>query len=616
MTNKPAPIQGSSKSGNTVQAPPQGHAVAQASETTLKPLEIPPAPTVHELASLIGVAPVEVIKQLMRNGYMLTINDVVELEIAALVAQSFGRSLKPPSQEERAPGSLVISTDEEDATQLETRYPVVTILGHVDHGKTTLLDSIRKSRIVAGEAGGITQHIGAYQVDFNGNSITFLDTPGHEAFTAMRARGAQVTDVAVLVVAADDGVMPQTVEAINHVKAAGVPIIAAMNKIDRPNADLDRVKRQLSEHDLLVEEWGGDVIAIPVSALKGEGIPDLLENIMVVAEVGELKANPHRSAKGVVVEARIDKSKGPVATVLVQTGTLGVGDIVVAGEVRGRVKAMLGDRGKRIKRAGPSVPAEILGLSGLPQAGDTFIVLPDEKSARAMVEDSERKRRSHQERGAGVTLEEIRTRIESGEVKGLNLIVKTDVQGSIDAVRNALEHLNTEQTRVNLIHAASGSITESDVLLAVASRAIIVGFNSRPEPGASSLSSQEGIDIRFYDVIYNLIDDVEKALQGLLTPVTRDVVEGYATVRAIFSLGRKVKAAGIYVNNGRISQGAEIHVVRNGQHIFVGPMSSLKHFKDDVREITTGLEGGIAVEGYQDYMEGDVIEAHRTEQVE
>ena len=611
MTDQPAQSQSSTQDGGAVQAGPQ-RAVAPPGKT----LEIPAAMTVHDLASLMGVDPVEVVKKLMRHGHMFTINDVVERDTASLIANSFGFPVAPPSEEERGPGSLVISPDEEDSGHLEPRPPVVTILGHVDHGKTTLLDTIRQSNLVAGEAGGITQHIGAYQVEFNAHEITFLDTPGHEAFTAMRARGAQVTDLAVLVVAADDGIMPQTVEAIDHVKAAGVPVVVAINKIDRPDADPERVKRQLGEHDLLIEEWGGDVIALPVSALTGEGIPDLLENIVIVAEVGELRANPGRMAKGVVVEARTDKSRGSMATVLVQTGTLYVGDNVVVGDVRGRVKAMVNDRRVRVKHAGPSVPVEIMGLSGLPQAGDTLTVTPDERSARLMVEERLRERQSRQGREAGVTLEEIRSRIESGEVKALNLIVKTDVQGSIDAIRSSMEHLTTEQTRVNLIHVASGSITESDVLLAVASKAIIVGFNSRPEPGARTLSNQEGIDIRFYDVIYSLIDDIDKALKGLLTPAIRDIIEGYATVRAVINLGRRLKAAGMYVNDGRISRGAEIHVLRNGRHLFAGPVASLKHFKDDVREVNTGLEGGIVVDGFQDLREGDILEAHRAEQVE
>ena len=527
-----------------------------------------------------------------------------------LSLSSMGSASRSPEEEEAA-GSLVISPDEEDQDSLESRSPVVTILGHVDHGKTTLLDRIRQSNIVEGEAGGITQHIGAYQVSSNDHLITFLDTPGHEAFTAMRARGAQVTDIAILVVAADDGIMPQTLEAIDHVKAAEVPLVVAINKVDRPEADPERVKRQLAEQDLLVEDWGGEIIAVPVSALKGEGISELLENIQVVAEIGELKANPNRPAKGVVVEAQIDKSKGPIATVLVQTGTLRVGDNLVAGEIRGRVRAVFNDRGNRVDEAGPSVPVEILGLSGLPQAGEKFEVAANEKTAREIVEAREREAQAAG--GRGVSLEDVYARIESGQVKALNLIVKTDVQGSVDAVHNALERLETELTKVNLLRVASGSITESDILLAEASQAIVIGFNVEPEPGAVALGRQKGVQMRSYDVIYNLVDDVRMALEGLLEPVARDVVEGYATVRAIFSVGRRGKAAGVYVNNGRISRGADIHVNRNGQTLFTGQMSSLKHFKDDVRELGTGIEGGLVLDGFQDYQEGDILEAHRTE---
>jgi translation initiation factor IF-2 len=575
-------------------------------------IEIPAAITIHDLADMMGLNPIEVIKEFMRNGFMYTINEVVEHETAALVAESLGFDVLPLAEPEKRAGSLVISPDGEDPDLLEGRPPVVTILGHVDHGKTTLLDSLRNSNVVSGEAGGITQHIGAYQIDFDGSPISFIDTPGHEAFTAMRARGAQVTDIAILVIAADDGIMPQTIEAIDHVKAAGVPIVVAINKIDRLDADPERVKRQLAEQDLLIEEWGGDVIAVPISALRGDGIPDLLENMMVVAEIGELKANPHRPARGVVVEARIDKQRGTIATVLVQTGTLSVGDNIVLGEVRGRVKAMFTDRGRRIKSAGPSQPVEILGVSGLPQAGDVLETTPDDKTARQMVEERQRLREI--KFGSGPTLEDVYTRIESGEVKTLNLIVKTDVQGTVDAVRNALERLNTEQTKVTLIHAASGSITESDILLAVASKAIVIAFNNRIEPGARSLASQEGVDIRFYSIIYNLVDDVERALTGLLDPVYRDVLEGRATVRAVFSLGRRAQAAGFYVNDGRIARDSKIHLLRSGQELHVGPIQSLKHFRDDVREVATGFEGGITLEGFHNYEEDDVLEAYRTVQ--
>ena len=562
---------------------------------------------------MMGVDPIDVIKQLMRFGYMISINEVVEFEVASGIAQSFGFPVKAPtSEDESSPGSVVLTHEGENPDDLVERPPVVTILGHVDHGKTTLLDSIRNTNVVSGESGGITQHIGAYQVRYNGTPITFLDTPGHEAFTAMRARGAQVTDIAILVVAADDGIMPQTEEAINHVKAAEVPIIVAVNKMDRPDADPDRVKRQLAERDLLVEDWGGDVISVPVSALKGEGIDDLLENIIVVSEIAELKANPDQLARGVVVEAEVDKSKGPVATVLVQTGTLEPAQNIVVNGLKGRVRAMLNDRGRRIKNAGPSTPVEILGIGGLPEAGDTFTIVPDDRSAREMVEEWERNQNVERRHG---TLEDIAARIESGEVVDLDLIVKTDVQGSTEAVRSALERLNTERTRVNIVHMATGAITENDVMLAAASDAVVIGFNAQPGAGAHTLAAQEGVDVRYYDVIYHLVDDVERAVNGLLAPETRDITEGYATVRAVFTIGRRGRAAGVYVNDGRISRSSTIYIMRNNKKIHEGPISSLKHFRDDVRELTNGLEGGVVVEGFQDYQEGDILESHRIEEV-
>ena len=612
MANRPAPPQSSIESAAT-QAPQQDPGAAPANAAARPLLEIPPAVTVGTLSSLMSVATIDVIKQLMRAGLMLTVNEVVEFETAAMIAQSLGFQVRRPKAAERGPGSLVISADEEDASQLVPRTPVVTILGHVDHGKTTLLDFIRNTKVTSSEAGGITQHIGAYQVESNGHLITFLDTPGHEAFTAMRARGAQVTDIAILVLAADDGIMPQTLEAIDHIKAAGVPMVVAINKIDRPEADQERVKRQLAEQDLLIEEWGGDVIAVPVSALNGDGVPELLENILVVAEVGDLKANPNRPAKGVVVEARIDKSRGPMATVLVQTGTLRVGDHVVAGEARGKVRAMLDSQGKRLNEAGPSVPVSILGLGKLPDAGDIFDVAPNEKTAREITERRIKEREGR--RGAGVTLEQLHSRLDSGKSGVLDLIVKTDMQGTVGAIRGALLALSTEETTVNIIHSASGSITESDVLLAVASDAIIVGFNSTPEPGAETLARQESVQIRNYDVIYDLIDDIQSALKGMLAPTIRDIVEGVATVRAVFSVGRRQKAAGIYVNRGRISRGARIDVLRGNKRIFSGSITSLKHFKDDVREIGNGVEGGLVLEGFTDYQEGDIMEGHITEEV-
>jgi translation initiation factor IF-2 len=443
--------------------------------------------------------------------------------------------------------------------------------------------------------------------------VTFIDTPGHEAFTAMRARGAQVTDIAVLIVAADDGIMPQTIEAIDHARAAEVPIVVAINKVDLPNADTERVKRQLAEQNLLIEEWGGDVISVPLSALTGDGVDDLVDNVVVLSEVSELQANPDRYALGVVVDARRDKSRGSVATLLIQTGTLEVGDNIVIGGIKGRVRAMFDHNGDRIETAGPSTPVEIIGLSDLPEAGELFEVAENEREARQLVQEYEREMR--RERQTGPTLDDVHTRIQLGEVKALNLIIKTDVQGTVEPVRGALERLNTDSTRVNIVHIASGGITESDILLAVASQAIIIGFNSPPEQGAQALANQEGVEIRNYDVIYHMTEDVALALTGMLEPVFRDVLDGRATVRAIFSLGRSVKVGGIYVNDGRISRGAKLRVIRNGEVIVESPVASLRHFQDDVREITTGFEGGVTIDRFNDWQMDDVIEAYRSEQV-
>ena len=583
----------------------------------LEPLDLPAAVTVADLASVMEVGAVEVIKELMRNGYMFTINDVIEHDVASLVAPGFGFGVLPldaESSQDSGSTSLVFSSEEEeDQDALQPRPPVITILGHVDHGKTTLLDTIRNANVVEGEAGGITQHIGAYQIDHDGTTVTFIDTPGHEAFTAMRARGAQVTDIAILIVAADDGIMPQTVEAIDHARAAEVPIVVAINKVDLPNSDTERVKRQLAEQNLLIEEWGGDVISVPISALHGDGVDDLVENVIVLSEVSELKANPERYALGVVVDARRDKSRGSVATLLIQTGTLEIGDNIVIGGMRGRVRAMFDHNGDRIESAGPSTPVEILGLSDLPEAGELFEVAEDEREARQIVNEYEREIR--RERHAGPTLDDVHTRIQLGEVKALNLIVKTDVQGTVEPVRGALERLNTDATRVNIVHIASGGITESDILLAVASQAIIIGFNSPPEQGAQALANQEGVEIRNYDVIYHMTEDIALALTGMLEPVYRDVLEGRATVRAVFTLGRSIKVGGIYVNDGRIARGAKLRVLRNGEEIVEGPVASLRHFQDDVREITTGFEGGVTIDRFSDWREDDVIEAYRSEQV-
>ena len=566
-----------------------------------------------DLSQLMDVDPVETIKQLMRSGFMLSMNDEVDFETAAMIAQSFGLRVRAPRKDEGGPGSLTVSHEGEDEDDLVQRSPVVTILGHVDHGKTTLLDHIRSSNVTASEAGGITQHIGAYQIQRDDDRITFLDTPGHEAFTAMRARGAQVTDIAVIVVAADDGIMPQTIEAIDHAKAADVPLVVAINKIDSPRADQERVKRQLAENDLLIEEWGGDVVAVPLSALTGEGVDELLDNLSVVAEVAELKANPSRTARGIVVEAQIDRSRGPIATLLVQTGTLRVGDLLVAGEVYGRVRAMRDDRGNSIQEAGPAVPVEVMGFGGLPQAGDIAEVAESDRIARNAAEKQKQSRED--KKRSGITLAEVHSMMESGDAEALDLIVKTDVQGSIDAVRNALLALNTEKTRVNIIHAQTGTISESDILLAAASNAIIVGFNVKPETGGQTLAAHEDVEIRSYDIIYNLVDDISKALSGLLAPETREVVEGVATVRAVFGVGGRRRAAGIYVNQGRISRSGTIHVFRGGNKLFEGAIASLRHFRDDVREIATGLEGGLVLDGFSDFQESDTIESHRIEEV-
>ncbi len=573
---------------------------------TLRALPIGEAIAVGVLAERMRVEPVQVIKQLMRGGVFASINQIIDFDTAAGVARVFGYAARKVEDSVSAAGGGVA---EDESADLETRPAVVTVLGHVDHGKTTLLDAIRRTNVVAREAGGITQHIGAYQVVHNGTPVTFIDTPGHEAFTAMRARGAQVTDIAVLVVAADDGVMPQTVEAIDHIKAAEVPIIVAINKMDSANADPERVRRQLSEHEFVVEKWGGDVIDVEVSAKAGDGIPDLLESIELVAEVAELKANPKRPGVGVVVEAELDRNRGVLARILVQTGTLRVGDHIVVGSTRGRVKALVNAEGKRTHNAGPSMPVEVLGLSELPGAGDRLVVVPDEKTARATV--AERLRREDLNRVRGATLEEMGARISSGQTKELRLILKTDVQGSIAAVRQALERLSTPETQIRLIHSGTGAVTESDVMLAVASDAIVIGFNVRPDQGAQRLADQDNVQIRRYDIIYRLTEDVEKALHGLLEPTIQDVTEGTAEVRAVFSLGRNRKSAGCYVTDGKLTRGARGRVIRDGEMVFDGAIAGLRRFKDDVREVATGYECGVSLEGFNDFQEGDIIESHR-----
>ena len=574
-------------------------------------LDIPHFISVSDLAELMDVSAVEVVKALMRGGYMFAINDVIDHDIASVVVQLFGYITKKSDETTHTATSLTIGHEGENPDSLETRPAVVTILGHVDHGKTTLLDYVRKTNVVDGEAGGITQHIAAYQIESEGNKITFLDTPGHEAFTAMRARGAQVTDIAILVIAADDGVMPQTVEAISHARAAEVPILIAVTKSDLPSADIQNVYRQLSEHNLLVEEWGGDIIAVPVSGITGEGISSLLENLLLIAEISELRANPERKARGVVIEARMERNRGSIATVLVQTGTVRQGDTVVIGTKHGKIRAMFDDKGARIQEAGPSSPVEIMGLNEVPEAGIVFNVASNEKQARQMIDDNHMKARKEQ-----TSLQDAYSRGSSFGTHQVDLVIKTDVQGSVEAIRMSLESLNSETSKVNLIHIASGNITERDVLLAIASNAVIIGFNTSPEGGAHALARQGDIEIRQYSIIYNLIDDISKALEGLLEPSYTEVFVGRASVRAIFNLGRKTKVAGMYVSDGRITRESTIHVMRGGEEIFVGEVSTLKHFKNDVREVANGLEAGLTVEGFDEFEEDDVIEAFVSEEVQ
>ncbi len=585
----------------------QQQEVTTTRKVTLKALPLGEAVSVGALAEKMQVDPVQVIKQLMRTGIFASINQAVDFETAAVIARPFGFAAR--KIEEASGLGLSGVAEDSSSSSLASRPAVVTILGHVDHGKTTLLDAIRSTNVVDKEAGGITQHIGAYQVLHNNSPITFIDTPGHEAFTAMRARGAQVTDIAILAIAADDGVMPQTSEAINHIKAAEVPIIVAINKMDSLEADPEKIRRQLAEHELLVEKWGGDVIDAEVSAKTGDGLDDLLESIELVAEMAELKADPERRGVGVVVEAELDRNRGVACTVLVQTGTLHVGDFIVVGSVRGRVKALVSDKGERVTTAGPSMPVEVLGLSELPVAGDRLIVVEDEKSARGAVE--QKLRNEDLNRMKRATLEDVGSLISSGQAKELCLILKTDVQGSVDAVRQSLEQLNTTETQVRIVHSATGAITETDVLLAVASEAIIIGFNVKPDQGAQRLADHDNVQIRLYNIIYRLTEDIEKALSGLLEPETQDFVEGTAEVRAIFALGRTRKSAGCYITDGKFTRGDRARVLREGEEIFDGSIAGLKRFKDDVREVLSGYECGVSLDGFNDFIEGDIIEAHR-----
>ena len=560
--------------------------------------------TVGELAQRLGVPAAEVVRRLLEVGVLAGVNQQIPLETAKAVAEAMGARVVTGAPKAPAPGPRLRVSQEG-----EPRPPVVTVLGHVDHGKTTLLDTIRHTNVAAGEFGGITQHIGAYQVERGGRRITFIDTPGHEAFTALRARGAQVTDIAVLVVAADDGVMPQTVEAINHAKAAQVPIVVAINKVDLPQANPERVKQQLAELGLVPEEWGGDVVMVPVSARTGQGIEDLLEMLLLVAELHDLRADPHKPARGTVLEARLDRGRGPVATVLVQEGTLRVGDAVVVGEVYGKVRAMTDDRGQRLTEAGPSTPVEVVGLSDVPTAGDLLEVVPDERRAKAIAEERrERRRAAELTQARKGSLEEL------VEVRELRLVVKADVHGSLEAITGALQRLQTEEVKVNVLHAAVGAVTESDVMLAAASRAVVLGFNVRPDPAARKLAEQEGVDVRLYRIIYEALDDVQALLKGLAAPKLTEVVLGRAEVRRIFHISRVGTVAGCYVVEGRIPRSAQVRLVRDGAVVYDGRLASLRRFKDDVREVAAGFECGMVLENFQDIKEGDVIEAYAVQE--
>ncbi|NCB76344.1 MAG: translation initiation factor IF-2 [Negativicutes bacterium] len=578
-----------------------------------KQIRIGESLSVKELSSKLGRDVGEVIKKLMMMGVMATINQEIDFDTACLLGEEFGTAVEalPPEED-----PTEVKEIEDDPKSLQPRPPVVTVMGHVDHGKTSLLDVIRKTHVTEKEAGGITQHIGAYQVVYQGKKITFLDTPGHEAFTAMRARGAQVTDVAILVVAADDGVMPQTIEAINHAKAAEVPIIVAINKMDRPGANPDQVKQQLMEHGLIGEEWGGDTIMVPVSAHQKTGISDLLEMILLVAEVQELKANPNRNAMGTIVEAQLDKGRGTVATVLVQKGTLAIGDAIIAGSAYGRVRAMVNDRGERVKKAGPSMPVEVLGLTDVPEAGDVLIVVDDEKTARTVAEKRQDKKRSEEiKESQKVSLDDLFKQIQDGQIKDLNVVIKADVQGSVEALRQALMGLNTnEEVRVIIVHAGVGAINESDVMLASAANALIIGFNVRPDGNARKTADAEKIDIRTYRVIYDAINDVEAALTGMLASQYKEVILGRAEVRMVISVPKTV-VAGSYVLEGKITNSSQVRILRNGIVLHEGTVEALRRFKDDVKEVAQGYECGISVEKFRDIKEGDIIEAFMMEEV-
>jgi translation initiation factor IF-2 len=572
--------------------------------------------SVKSLSEKIGKPASEIIKRLFMLGIMATINNEIDFDTAQLVASEFDIELQLKLEQTYEDVLMTAADDQDDEKDLQERPPVVTIMGHVDHGKTSLLDAIRQTHVTDKEAGGITQHIGAYSVTQNKRAITFLDTPGHEAFTAMRARGAQATDIAILVIAADDGVMPQTVEAINHIQAAEVPMIVAINKIDRPNANIDKIKQELTEYNIVSEEWGGDAIMAPVSAKTGEGLDQLLEMILLVADVQELKANPDRLASGIIIEASLDRSRGPVATVLVKNGTLKTGDTVVAGTAYGRIRAMNNDKGTRVDQATPSQPVEVVGFSTVPNAGDLLNAVEEDRLSRQVAQERlDRQRAEAQSAGSRVSLDDLFSQIEQGNIKDLNVIVKADVQGSVEAVRASLEKISNDEVRVRAIHGGVGAITESDVMLASASNAIIVGFNVRPQPQAKDAADREQVDIRLYRVIYDAIEDIQQAIKGLLAPVFREVILGHAEVRETFKVSKVGTIAGCYVTDGKIVRNAQIRLIRDGIVVHEGSIASLKRFQDDTREVASGFECGISLQNYNDIKLGDQFEAFTQEQV-
>lgn len=572
---------------------------------------------VKDLAEKLKKSPIEVIKQLIFLGVMANMNQEIDFNIAEQVVEKFG-SMAVLKEEEA--GKLGEEEDIEDNFEeeedAEKRPPVVTVMGHVDHGKTSLLDAIKESKVTATEAGGITQHIGAYTVDVNGEKITFLDTPGHEAFTAMRARGAQITDVVILVVAADDGIMPQTAEAINHCKAANVPMIIAINKMDKPSANPDKVKQELTEHGLIAEDWGGDTVCVPVSAHTREGIDTLLEMVVITSEMLELTANKERRAKGTVIEAKLDKGRGPVASLLVQNGTLNVGDSIIVGTTYGRIRAMIDDKGNKIKSAGPSIPVEVLGLSEVPAAGDRFNVVKDEKTARNMADKRKEKIRQENFTASNkVSMENLYSQIQEGKVKELSVIVKADVQGSVEAIRQSLEKLSTDNVKVRVIHGGVGAITETDVTLASASNAIVIGFNVRPDGNAIAAGEKESVEIKTYRIIYDAIEDIKSAMVGMLDPEYKEVIQGRVEVRAVYKISNVGTIAGCYVLNGKITRHSSVRILREGIVVFESTLASLKRFKDDVKEAAAGFECGLSIEKFNDIKEGDILEAYTMEEI-